>query len=214
MKHTLLICFLILSFSSVLFSQEDTTKPADKELFVWGGISFPYLPREFNDFWKNGWNIGGGYGYSFEPGSIGYGALHATVEYARFAFDSAGVSSTIRAIDTTYKNLTSTGRPTSIFDVMLQFKGAFSTTKQSVAPYFLLGIGYMFYSAGSVTVSGDTSFVLDKQQKSKFLWSVGVGIEIPFSESLGMFVQAKSILGVIDPTRQYFPLSAGIMIRP
>ncbi|MBI4547968.1 MAG: outer membrane beta-barrel protein [Ignavibacteriae bacterium] len=218
MKSLLVVIVYTLITSPLIFAQADTAisteTPKDPELYLFGGVGIPYLPEEFNQYWKPAWNIGGGYGWSFPPGELGYATVSATVEYSRFAFDSAGVSSRIRAIDTSYKNLISTGRPTSIFNVMVNFKGSFSPAKQSIAPYFILGIGYMYFNAGSVTVTGDTTFTLGKEKKSAFSWTAGVGVEVPIIESVSVFVQAKSLLGAIDRTRQYFPMSGGVIIKP
>ena len=218
MKSLWVICLFTIIASPFIIAQPDTSEspstPKDTEFYLYGGVGIPYLPDEFNDYWKTGMNIGGGYGWSFAPGELGYATVLATAEYSRFAFDSAGVSSTIRAIDTSYKNLTSIGRPTSIFSVLLNFKGSFSPTKKSIAPYFILGVGYMYFNVGSVSVEGDTTFTLSREKKSAFSWTAGVGIEVPISESIDIFVQAKSLLGAIDRTRQYFPISGGVMIRP
>src|SRR5208283_695632 len=90
MKSVVLIVSLCVVLTSMVVAQEDSTKHMDREVYVWGGSSYPYLPSESKDIWKTGWNAGVGYGYSFSPGSIGYGELFGTVEYNRFAQNPAG----------------------------------------------------------------------------------------------------------------------------
>jgi len=42
---------------------------------------------------------------------------------------------------------------------------------------------------------------------------VGIGIEAPITDEITFFVQGKSVLGVFQEERQYFPLSGGFRIQ-
>ena len=207
-------CVLIILFHTCVLSrviaQDDTSKVKTPEVSLAGGISYPYLPQESKDYWKKGWNTGISYGYSFSPGTVGYSSVFVVVEYARFAFD---VTAFRTKQDLLQKNVSVTRNPVRLIDVLLSYKGSFSPTKKTFAPYFLIGIGLINLSAGSIDVTGDTSFTVSGQSRSAFAWSVGLGAEFPITESIGLFVQGKSVLGVIDPTRQYFPISGGFWFR-
>ena len=218
MKHVFIAVFVCLMFSvSSLFAQSDPTSANDSssnfsihinEATVSGGISLPYLPEETRHYLKKGWNTGVGIGMSFEPGSMGYGSIDFTLEYTRFAFDNIAFRNTL-----SQANIFVSRNPTTAMTFMLNFKGSFSSTKRSIAPYFLLGVGGAVFSGGAIVVGGDTSFTIEGRSSAAFAWTAGVGVEIPITESVTVFFQGKSLLIVMDETRQYFPLSAGICLR-
>ena len=210
MKYLFLIVTVcIISFSTVA-AQVDTSLSSRKtpEAMIWGGISIPYLPEEYRTYWKTGYNIGGGIGYSLDPGSIGYGSVFVTVEYGRTNFDGKKYNDSLKVL---HPMDTAIGGPVKLVNLMLNFKGSFSSTKKTIAPYFLMGVGFMYYSVGEIYVSPDTSLIVAGINKGAVSWSFGVGIEVPVGESARVFVQAKSLLGVSDPTRQNFPITAGLL---
>ncbi len=228
MKRGVLTFCLIVVVSSAVFCQVDTSqavdtsKSIDRAAYVFGGISYPYLPAEFKNYWKKGWNAGVGYGLSFAPGSIGYVEVFGTVEYSRWAFDSVAYRN---ALESQYSNPNlqiNAGKlvgnsAASIIAAMLNLKGSFSSTKHTVAPYFLLGIGYMHLSADSSSIvtivrNDTTAYTIASRKEGSFAWTAGVGIEIPIFDAATFFLQARSILGSSDPTRQYFPISGGFRI--
>ncbi len=209
MKYMLGIITLSIMFSVIVIAQSDTSLPSAKtpEVMIWGGISVPYLPEEYRMDWKSGYNFGGGFGYSLDPGTVGYGSIFATVEYGRTNFDTKRYNDSLKvnhALDSAF------GGPVKIFNVMLNLKGTFSSTKKSLAPYFLIGIGYMYYSQAEIYVTPDNSLTVVGINKGGVSWTFGVGIEAPVTDRARAFIQAKSLLGVTDPSRQYFPITAGL----
>ncbi len=210
MKRVLLLILLNSSLLTSLLAQDDTMTVKTPEISLSGGFSLPYLPDHFKDSWKKGWNAGAGFGYSTSPGSIGYSSLLATIEYSRWAFDVAAFQSKAGLLQ---KSVVLSRNPTNVFNIMFSYKGTFSPSRRSIAPYFLIGFGYLHLSEGTISCSGDTTFTISGQSASAFAWSVGAGIEVPITESIACFVQGKSTLGVLDPTRQYFPLSGGFTYR-
>ncbi|HJW27757.1 MAG TPA: hypothetical protein VJ508_00735 [Saprospiraceae bacterium] len=208
MKYMLVIVALSITFSSISAAQTDTSLSSNKtlELLLWGGISIPYLPQEYRTFWKSGYNVGGGFGFSLDPGSIGYGAFYATIEYGRTSFDTKRYNDSLKL---TYPADTALGGPVKLVNVMLNMKATFSSTKKSVAPFFLIGVGYMYYTQAGIYVAPTTSLTVAGINKGGISWTVGVGIEVPVSDKARAFIQAKSLLGVTDPARQYFPITAG-----
>jgi opacity protein-like surface antigen len=203
--------------SSVLFAQRDSTTTNDStsstsirvnEATISGGISLPYLPEETRHYLKTGWNAGVGVGMSFKPGSMGYGSVEATIDFNRFAFDNLAFQKTLPQ-----SNIAVSRNPTTALTFMLNLKGTFFVMNKSIAPYFLLGIGGSALSVGDIVVSGDTSFTLAGNKRTAFAWTAGVGIDVPITNTFSMFVQGRSLLIVMDESRQYFPLSAGIRFR-
>jgi opacity protein-like surface antigen len=210
MKRFVLMMLFGSCILSRVLAQDDTSVVKTPEISLAGGVSFPYLPEQFRDYWKKGWNTEIGYGYSMSPGAIGYSSLLATIGYSRFAMDVTGLETKLNLLQ---KNISLTRNPTTVFTILLSYKGAFSPSKRMIAPYFLIGIGYLHLSAGAIGASGDTTFSIDAQSASAFTWTFGVGIELPVTERIALFVQGKSVLGVLDPTRQYFPLNGGFSYR-
>lgn len=214
--RNIFVYFYFIIFTSSAFCQTDslasggTASSCDKEIFVSGGLVYPYLPSEFNDFWKSGLNANIGFGFSFTPGDIGYSSLIATIDYSKFNFNELKYRESIN------KNNPDTivsGSPAKSFTFSLSYKGTFSTTKKSIAPYFLIGFGYMFYDTDSVTVNHRMTLSPNDANTSAFTWSVGIGVEIPIGNLLAGYIQARSVLGAFDRPIQYFPLNAGIRVR-
>ena len=210
MKRFVLIVLFNSCVLARVLAQSDTSTVKTPEISLAGGVSFPYLPEESRDYWKKGWNAEIGYGYSFTPGTLGYSSVLATVGYSRFAFDATGFRTKLNLLQ---KSLSLTRNPMTAFNIFLSYKGTFSPTVKSLAPYFLIGAGYLHLSEGSIGASGDTTFTIAGQTASAVSWTFGLGVEFPITESVRVFVQGKSILGVLDPTRQYFPLSGGFSYR-
>ena len=209
MKQCLFVVLSIILLAGVSAGQEESSTKT-REVMISGGISYPYLTTEFRDNWKKGLNLGVGYGYSFDPGSLGYGAVFATFDFSRFDLDHAKYDS-VKML--TPSGNSSSGGNVNVFSVMMNLKGAFSPSKNSIAPYFLIGVGYVNYARQSITVSPDTTLDVARESVSAFAWSFGVGVEVPVTSSAAFFVQGKSTLAVTDPTRQYFVLNAGARIR-
>ena len=213
MKHGLLIIVIFLFVPSLLFAQGDSTASGatTQQVFLSGGMSYPYLPTSFKvNFWS-GMNIGVGYGLSFAPGTSGYSKVYAAFDYNLFRFDE---KTYIKTLDTDLvKNtpaLTAYQRPAKIFTFSINYQGTFTALSDAVSPYFTLGIGYMYLSIPPLYVDPATSLFEEGYSKSTIMWSAGFGFDVPINETLGAFVQVKSVLGVLDDTRQYFPVDIGV----
>lgn len=210
MKYMLVIIVLGFIFSCSAVAQTDSVLSSNKtpEVLLWGGMSLPYLPEEYRMFWKTGINIGGGYGFSFDPGSVGYAGLYTTVEYGRTSFDEKRYNDSLKSQHS--PSDTAIGGPVKLVNFMLNIKGTFSSTKKSIAPYFLIGIGYMYYTQSEIYVISNPSLTVPGVNKGGVSWTFGIGVELPLTDRARAFVQAKSLLGVTNPSRQYFPITAGL----
>ncbi len=218
MKYLVPIALCALLMFSAGYPQTDTTQlpgkdvtfPIDSsrlkklEISFSGGTSDPYLPEDFHDNWKKGWNAGMGVGLSFAPGQIGYGSVLFNVNVNRFAFDYVKYRASL-----TQKYITTSRNPSWMVDAMLHFRGTF-TPLPYVQPYFLVGIGYLHYSQGDITVTGPTPLTIAGESNSTFAWDAGVGLTIPVIAGVSVFGEARSLIGIATFTRQYFPISGGI----
>ncbi len=208
-----IIFILFITFSTTTYCQTDSTQissPLEKDVYASGGISFPYLPSEFKDFYDKGFNGNLGFGFSFDPGDFGYSSVYVTASFNRFNFNETSYRNSIKkqSLDTTIN-----GGPVNVFIFTLNYKGSFSATKQSIAPYFVIGIGYMYLSSDPVTVNKREIFNIEGETLSTFTWSFGIGFEVPLIDKFTAYAQGESVIGVFDQTRQYFPVSIGLRVK-
>ncbi len=219
MKIVAYFAVFCLSISQPLLAQSDSSTTSEREIFLGAGYSYPYLPEEFKEIWKRGFNAEVGYGYSFSPGDIGYGAVFASIQFSRFPFDESGYRSRLlrqyppeNSSEITDGSIIARGS-TKILAVLANFKGSFSPSKKSVAPYFLISAGFAHYSRDSIAIAGNSSYSVQANGESAFAWSFGIGCEIPVLEQYALFIQGRSVLGVFEVTRQFFPITAGVRLR-
>jgi outer membrane autotransporter protein len=207
---------MLMLFSSIMICQTDssanneTSPPPDNEIFVSGGIAYSYLPYEFSKYWNPGMNASLGYGLSFTPGDYGYSTLLLLAEYASFGLKESAYRDAQQNLN---PNATISGGKTQSFTVTVNYKGTVSTTKTSIAPYFVFGIGYMLFRSDSVLVNNIGALSIEGDAISTVTWSFGVGIEVPVTDMFAGYVQAKSVIGTFDRPRQYFPITAGLRLR-
>jgi hypothetical protein len=214
MKRLLFIISSILFVSLSAAAQVDSSPALPSsgilnEFSFSGGLSLPSIPREFRKYWKTGFHAGISIGHTFTPGSLGYGGVHAIVDYNNFPFDEEGVRQA--------KNLRSStvvdGKSRSMINAMFIFKGSFSKFLESVHPYFLGGIGISYNSSYHASSEGKNLSVPD----SAFInlaWLYGLGIDVPANDNLTLFVEAKHFIAATGNWgTQYYPISAGIRIK-
>ncbi|HXG00393.1 MAG TPA: outer membrane beta-barrel protein [Bacteroidota bacterium] len=194
----------LLIFSSSSFIQEE----GRAELYLHGGLSFPFQPKEFSDYWKMGFNIGGGLGYSFSP----YLALVGHVDYNNFAFDEDGF---LKDLGFSGLGIKISGGSASIFTVSGNLKATLTTTPHSVSPYFIGGIGFFSISISEVTVSGGgVSVRVEGDSESAFCVSFGPGIDISAAETVSILLEGKYVIGFTEnENTTYIPLKAGIKVK-
>ena len=211
MKRMLQYIFLSVFVCSFAVAQAESPSKT-LEISLAGGMSYPYLPGDFKNYSKKGTNIEGGIGYSLQPGSLGYGALSLNVGYSTFSFDqsafqSSGSPMSANTTISSIKMLTATAT----------FKGIFSKTKKSIAPYFLLGAG-AFYTMIDTTVSTSAnppSSNITTDRTIAMTWTLGAGLNFPVTERIGLFVEGRYVMCVTGNLgRQYFPVNVGLLVRP
>ena len=213
MKHLLVIVSLVSIVSFPVFGQDDTSFVMVPELSVSGGISYPSVPQELRDYWKKGFNVGGGFGYSFREGSLGQSGIHGFIQYNGLPFDQNGYLDGNKLNRNTYQ-ASATSR--KIITAMANYRGTFSQLSTAIAPYFLMGIGYFHLSSNAITVisANDTSRVNHAAQ-SAFSWLLGIGMDIPARSKFSFFLEGRFVLGVTgEAGTQFYPLSSGIRFRP
>ena len=196
-------CILVVTgcLSQTLSSQDDM-----REVLLVGGISVPYLPVELKNYWRNGWNAGLAYGYSLPQGKAGTSAITLSAEYSRFAIDRPKILAESPGV------ITSAGAA-SVFTLMLNYRGTFSSLSKIIQPFFILGFGFLHAEQGGIVVAGSSGKLIEAEINNGFAWTAGLGLTIPINEMLAFFIQGRSLLGVLNPTKQFFPVNAGIRYR-
>jgi len=195
MKRSLSVFVILLAVFSITLSQTEPTEAVDEgtpirqEVSVQGGLVFPYLPGGLKDTVKTGWNGGIGYSFVFSPGELGYTALSLNLDYNMFkATGNVGAKS---------------------FTAMANFKGAFTKWLDPIAPYFSLGVGYMFFTSDSFP----SDSLGDGGDHHMIGWNAALGVEVAINDQFTAFVQGQCVIGILDKPRQYFPVSAGVRMR-
>ena len=224
MKYLALIVFsFIVLLSSAICQTDSSTTPAKDipfpvdssrlkmlEVSLFGGPTIPYLPAQLKDYTRSAWNAGGNIGLVFSPGSTGYGAILLGVHVNRFAFDYEKYRKEFLT-----PNSFISRNPSFMVDVLLNFRGTVTSVSKFFHPYFVVGVGYFHDSRGDLvygvtTTKNDT---VTTKSESGFAWDFGLGFDIPVTSSFGVYFEGKSVLGVMNPTQQYFPISGGIRYR-
>lgn len=215
MKLGLLLGVIAMFIPSYLRAQEDSTasKEVKREVFVTGGISYPYLPEQLNANYKPGYNIGAGNSIIFPPGTLGYSKVSFVLEYSTFKFDQPGYFKSFTHDDSLIlinnPGLVATQRPAKIFTAMVDYQGIFTVT-DVVAPYFLIGAGFFYVSVPPLITTPTTTLEQAPYNHATIAWTFGLGVDVSISDDFGAFVQGKSVLGVLNDTHQLFPISAGV----
>jgi hypothetical protein len=209
MRYLSIAVVLIILVSACAVSQTDTTSGKTLEFMISGGPDIPYMPYPFASFWKTGYELSGGVGYSLSPGSWGYGTLYGVISFDQFPFDRDGFVSDRKINPNTLVD----GGSTYAFTVMGVLKGTFAADKHAIGPYFLLGLGFMDVTTGAISISGNN--VRSKETRSGPAYQVGAGVDIPAGDHVKAFVEGKFVMGFTsDPGREYFPINVGVWITP
>lgn len=200
---------LLLIFFLVVFASENTWPQTEKttDIFFNGGLSFPSKPKSFSDYWKMGFNFGGGISFPLS-GSI---SLVGSIDYNTFSFDE---DSFLKSLGYSGTGLSVTGGSASIFTIMGNVKVSMNTTPNSVAPYIIGGLGFFSISTADATVAymGERATV-DGDSESAFSLLIGSGIEIPAGIST-LFIEGKYSIGFTkNESTSFIPLKVGIKLK-
>lgn len=170
------------------------------------GLSIPAAPSLFYNYWKMGFNGGGGIGYAITPNLT----IRGYVDYNNFAFDAEGF---LEHEGYTDLGVTVVGGSISILVVSANLKAAFIPGDVAVSPYFTGGGGYFNISASDVTATNAFGQTLTASFESESAFSAffGIGFDIPINEQLAAFVEGKYAIGLTEgENTQYFPINVGV----
>lgn len=204
MKRVTFSIFLLLVTTANILAQ-GTNK---LEFYCNSGISFPAAPDEFTDYWRMGFNFGGGIGYSVTPNLtlIGY------FDFNGFRFDD---DKFLRDYGFSGYGISISGGEASIITFSGNLKATLQTRPSQVRPYFCGGIGLFKLSIGDVTVYGPGgSATAEGDSETAFSVLFGAGIDFAIGERMDLFIEGRYVIGFTeDESTQMFPIKLGIKFR-
>ncbi len=204
MKSFLFVTAVLMLISMETFAQTDSSMIKTPELTIFAGPTIPYLPYPFQNFWKTGFEMGAGVGYSVGSGSWGYGTISCEVNYDRFPFDKTGLTTELKFDP----NDDITGDASYAVTALIVAKGTFAHDRHSFAPFFSVGVGYMNVTSGEIRYG--TLVARPKDVRGGVAYQLGAGLDIPVTEKMNVFAEGKFLLGFTSqPGRQYFPIVLG-----
>ncbi|HLB00881.1 MAG TPA: hypothetical protein VJO14_05810 [Bacteroidota bacterium] len=218
MKHRFLLTLMLLGLPSLLYSQTDTTGAAQENdatpgtwmIVASAGWTFPAEPREFKDQFKINYNFGGGIAYSMSPGDVGYGEVSLLLHYYNTLFSRSG----FRTANNLPTGTGVYGYPGDVYTGMLQFRGVYGTSKESIAPYFTMAIGVLHLALPQRGLTTPPTVLYKEYTTTTFGWAAGLGVDVPVTDWYTLFVDGKFLLGVTGTSgHRLFSAGGGIRIR-
>lgn len=212
MKTACSLTALLVLLSVPTMAQEESKF----HFIVNGGLSEPDAPAEFKAGWKEGSNIGGGIGYRFSP----HLAIQGLVNYDRFSVDSERLLSELDLGPLPdFVDLEVTGAETSVLSLSGELKASLVGDPNRVSPYVTIGAGVADVKVGDITIS--TSFLgieieetMAGISETVAMATVGAGLDIPFGERLGAFVEGRYQSNFTEgDTTDFSSIRAGIRIK-
>jgi hypothetical protein len=173
-------------------TDDDGSAPGTWMFAASGGWTFPFEPASFADHYKTNYNLGEGFAYALPAGDVGYGEVGVMFHYYSVLLSKSGFRKANDLPDTTDVY----GTPGNVITGMLQFRGVLGS-KESVAPYFTVGIGLYHIYLPAVGIVNSTEYRAGYHEIT-FGWSAGLGLDVPVSDRFTLFADGKFILGVTE----------------
>lgn len=175
-----------------------------------GGVSIPNRPEEFSDYWKMGFNIGGGFGYFLN--SRQRLALQGTIDYNKLPLDDRSVEREIKdeirnaGFSVDDLNISVSGPSSRILAIFLGLRVNPAGSDRKIIPYLIGGLNLIQLSQDgefSASVDGeiDTFFgtgsyneeitgSVTTADESRFGLRFGAGLDLNLNYRSGIFVEA------------------------
>jgi opacity protein-like surface antigen len=200
-----MMSIMLLIFAQTTFAQGQAKKPS---FFVNAGFSIPSAPDEFSDYWKTGFNIGGGIGHSLTPNV----QFQGIVEYNSFGFDGDKLLEDYGYGGT---GISVSGGTASIVTASANLKTLLSAGKSSSTPYFIGSLSFFRLSTSDATVSYmGMSETVDGDSETAAGVAFGAGINIEMNPNMNLFIEGKYGVGFTEnESTQYLPLKVGLEFK-
>ena len=201
-------------------------------LYFGGNIGIPLTPSVFSNYWHTGYGGCAGVEYSLTPAI----SLILDVNYISFSLNVSKLKTDYnlpvkggdfipqseRTGDFTYEDYLSLvnyeGGSASILDMEIRCKYNFLQKLNAFSPYALAGIGLTNLDisdfSGSVKYHSYTKKISIKQSETYLSVSIGAGIDVSLSETIGIFVEGLYVIDLNSGDKTaFFPIKAGVSIK-
>ena len=205
MRKIIFNIFLLLVTAVNVFAQE----PNKVELYGNSGISFPAGPDEFSDYWKMGFNLGGGIGYPLTPNFV----LIGYFDFNSFKFDDDAF---LEDYGLGGSGLSVSGGEASVITLSGNLKINLQTSSSQARPYLIGGIGLFKLSVSDMTIYDRFGGFAKTEGDSETAFSVllGAGIDFAVGERMDLFFEGKYAIGFTeDESTQVLPIKLGLKFR-
>lgn len=209
MKISVKVITLITTVSIFLSNNYSQTNSEYQNIEVQliGGISFPSQPQEFNDYWRLGYNVGGGLGYRFTS------LLSTSIlfNYNNFPFNDGKF---FKDLGIEGYGVEAEGGSTIIITVTAVAKARLTGEYNKLSPYLLGGIGYFSLTATDLVLSyGFQSETIKSESESAFSFLFGGGLEVPIGMNKYFFIELDYGLGFTkEDYTGYIPVKIGFIL--
>jgi hypothetical protein len=142
MKKPLPLLFIMILIMQTSLANGQTEEAS---VYINTGFSIPSAPDNFSDYWKTGFNIGGGIGFPIIPNL----RFQVDLEYNSFAINKDAFDNDFIYGGT---DISISGGTASILTAAANLKALISTGSSSKTPYFIGGVSFFALSVSDGTV--------------------------------------------------------------
>jgi opacity protein-like surface antigen len=180
----------------------------DASVFINTGFSIPTAPDEFSDYWKTGFNIGGGIGFPI----IRNLRFQVDLEYNSFAFDE---DTFIDDLSYGGTGISISGGTASILTAAVNLKALIPTGSYSKTPYLIGGVSFFALSISDGTVRYEQyTRTIGGDSDPAIGLSLGAGISFVMNPNMNIFIEARYGIGFTeDEDTQYIPFKVGLEFK-
>ncbi|MFC1557672.1 outer membrane beta-barrel protein [candidate division KSB1 bacterium] len=183
MKYTVSVMCLIFLLTGLLTAQQQ-----ESSFFVTYGYLQSFAPDKITDFWRNGFQGGIGYGYSFYPCFT----LLGTVDYIRWHLNEERFKATFLNGSFADTPLSVNGGTVSSWNFSVHIKYSFKSINNVVDPYITGGAGLFLVSLNNTTGTTDTARMwIDGIKDIRPGLTAGSGARVLLGKRFGYSINAQ-----------------------
>ncbi|MBD3383878.1 outer membrane beta-barrel protein [candidate division KSB1 bacterium] len=203
MKRYIFMVLLLCLAGSPLYAQ------MMPHFFINGGMAMPMGPDEFKDYWKTGFNVGGGAEFAFGPNM----KLVGTVDYTSFGINEDEL---LDEFAMGVSGISVDGGSLSSIAVLANVKFSIAPPMSPISPYLIGGAGMFFLSGGEADIKyqGMTMSTIESETDNYFGVGVGAGVDLTISPNMSLFIEGKyNIAFAEEDNMSYLPIKAGLLFH-
>lgn len=201
----LLICFPVFLTSSAKAQDQPQSPSPTFAVFAGGGVSNPFGPDTFNDSWKLGYNMNGGFGVRINNRMM----IRPMVSYSTFGLDTAALPDDL-AVPEEAREQGQFSTLTVMADLLVELQ----YNPFVIEPYFIIGTGYFKGSQSGLNgLQEEVDLGTSGADRAVLGLNGGVGVRSRLTNFLTAFAEGKAVVGFTGEFGiMYAPLSAGLIV--